>query len=111
MENKTEEDQKNRQRLDRQKLAKVMGGTMKPVTVELYDPYVKFAKEFIQFFNVQDSFEIFLMRLIYDGIERLQRDLTEFVESRDGQHFTNGPDWYNKNPHIACTASQPNEEQ
>ena len=105
MENKTEQDRKSRQ-----KLAKVMGGNMIPVTVELFDPYVKFAKEFIQFFNVQDSFEIFLMRLIYDGLERLQRDLTEFVQSKDGQLFIDGPDWYSKNPHIACVAHQPDEE-
>jgi hypothetical protein len=88
-----------------------MGGNMIPVTVELFDPYVKFAKEFIQFFNVQDSFETFLMRLVYDGLERLQRDLTEFVESKDSQHFIDGQDWYSKNPHVACVAHQPDEEQ
>jgi hypothetical protein len=99
MENKTEQDQKNRQRL-----AKAMGGNLVPVRVELFEPYVKFAKEYIQFFNIQDSFEIFLMRLIYNQLEQLHNDLTEFVESKDGKHFVEGKDWYEKNPHVAIIA-------
>jgi hypothetical protein len=104
---KAEQDQKNRQ-----KLAKVMGGNLVQVNVELFEPYVKFAKEYMQFFNVQDSFEIFCMRLIYAELERLHNDLTEFVDSKDGKHFVEGTDWYAKNPHIACTSHQiPDEEE
>lgn len=106
MENQTEEDQKNK----RKELAKAMGGEMIPVTVELFDPYVKFAKEYIQFFNVKDSFPIFLMRLIYDGLERLHGNLTEYVESKDVSHFVDGTEWYNKNPHVACVSNQPPSE-
>lgn len=107
MENKTEEDLKTRQ-----KLAKVMGGKLIPVTVELFDPYVKFAKEYMEFFNVKDSFEVFLMRLIYDELERLHRNLTTFVEDKDQEAFIDSQCWYDKNPHVACTATQiPDEEE
>lgn len=107
METETEQDQKTRKQI-----AKVMGGNLITVNVELFEPYVKFAKEYMQFFNVHDSFEIFLMRLIYDEIGRLHSDLTEFVHDKDSKHFVDGNDWYNKNPHVACTAyQQPDEEK
>jgi hypothetical protein len=105
MESKTEQEK------TRQKIAEVMGGNLVPVTVELFDPYVKFAKEYMQFFNVKDSFEIFLIRLIYDELERLHHDLTEFVHSKDAKHFIEGTDWYEKNPHLACTGYQGSEDE
>jgi hypothetical protein len=106
VENRTEQEQKNRQ-----KLFKALGGNLIPVTVELFDPYVKFAKDYMQFFNVKDSLEIFLMRLIYDELGRLHNDLTEFVHSKESKHFVAGTDWYEKNPHVACTSAQEPDEQ
>ena len=108
MENQTEIEQDQKKK--RQSLAQVMGGEMIPVTIELFDPYVKFAKEYMQFFNVKDSLPIFLMRLIYDGLENLHRNLTEYVDSEAAKHFVDGTDWYNKNPHIACTSCRRPDE-
>lgn len=109
METKTEQDQDQK---TREKIAKVMGGRIITVNVELFEPYVKFAKEYMQFFNVQDSFEVFCMRLIYDELNRLHNDLTEFVRDKDGNHFIVGIEWYNKNPHVACTSdSGPDDEE
>jgi hypothetical protein len=105
-ENVQNQDQKTRQRL-----AKALGGNLIPVTVQLFEPYVKFAKEYMQFFGVKDTFEIFCMKLIYDEIERLHRDLTEFIDSKDTPHFVEGTDWYSKNPHVAITSDQEPDEQ
>jgi len=105
MESKTGQDQKTRE-----KIAEVMGGNLITVNVELFEPYVKFAKEYMQFFGIEEKFEIFCMRLIYNELERLHRDLTGFVDSKD-PHFIAGKDWYAKHPHLACTGTQPDDEE
>jgi hypothetical protein len=107
METKTDEQH----RKDLEEIAKAMGGNLITVNVQLFEPYVKFAKEYMEFFNVKETFEIFCMRLIYHELERLHRNLTGFVEDKDQESFIHGTDWYNKNPHIACTATQPDDEQ
>jgi hypothetical protein len=108
MENKTELKQNQKMKA----FCKVMGCEMITVPVGLYSPYVEFAKEYMRFFNIKDDLSIFLMRLVYDGLERLQRDLTEFVHDKESKHFVDGTAWYNKNPHVACTSFQePDEEQ
>ena len=92
-------------------IAEAMGGALIPVQVELFDPYVKFGKEYLQFFGSKDSFEIFCMRLIYDGINRLHRDLTEFVRDKDSPHFIKGVEWFDKHSHLGCVSDQPEDEE
>jgi hypothetical protein len=77
---------------------------------QLFEPYIKFLKEYMQFFNMKEDFETFLMRLVYNEVERLHRDLGEFVHSKDSEHFIAGQDWYEKNPHVAITSDQPEDE-
>jgi hypothetical protein len=90
-------------------LKEIMGGAMIPVQVELFEPFVKFAKEYLAFFGSKDSFEIFCMKLVYDGINRLHRELTTFVE--DKAHMLDGSTWFDKHQHLGIVSDQPEDEE
>jgi hypothetical protein len=94
-----------------QDMIEVMGGAMIPVQVELFEPFVKFAKEYLAFFGSKDTFEILCMKVIYDGINRLHRDLTEFVKDKDSPHFLDGSEWFEKHSHLGIVSDQPEDEE
>jgi hypothetical protein len=88
-------------------LKEIMGGAMIPVQVELFEPFVKFAKEYIAFFGSKDTLEIFLMKLIYHEINRLHSDLTSYVYDNEKQgHILAGEDWFDKHPHLAASGCE-----
>ena len=89
----------------------IVGGTIIPVQVELFEPFVKFGKEYVTFFGSKDSFETFCMKLIYDGINRLHRDLTEFVHDKDSPHFIVGSEWFEKHTHLGIVSDQTSEDE
>jgi hypothetical protein len=85
-------------------IAEVMGGAMIPVQVELFEPFVKFGKEYLQFFGSKDTLETFCMKLIYHEVNRLHSDLRKYVEDNEKKgHILTGLEWYEKHPHLACT--------
>jgi hypothetical protein len=87
----------------------VLGGAMIPVQVELFEPFVKFGKEYLQFFGSKDNFETFCMKLIYHEINRLHSDLRKYVEDNEKKgHILDGQEWFKKHPHLACT--EPEDE-
>jgi hypothetical protein len=94
-----------------EKFAKAMGGNLITVNVQLFEPYVKFAKDYMDFFGVKYSLEIFIMKLAYAQLEQLHRDLTEFIHSKDHPRFVEGSDWWSKNPHLGITSDRELNEE
>lgn len=93
-----------------EELSKAMGGTVKTFHIDLFEPFVKFGKEYLQFFGSKDSFETFCMKLIYHEINRLHWDLTKYVEDNKKKgHILDGQDWFEKHPHLAASGTEDEE--
>jgi hypothetical protein len=88
----------------------IMGGALVDITVPMFEPYIRFGKEYLAFFGSKDSFQILCMKLIHDGLHRLHRDLTEFIQDKDSPHFIDGSEWYEKHSHMAIVSDQPEDE-
>jgi hypothetical protein len=91
--------------------ARAFGGQLHEVQVPVFSPYMEFAVQYCKFFGKKRTIETFFMELIYDGLERLHRDLTEFVQDHDSKHFIDFDEWYEKNPHLSCVSDHDEEEQ
>ena len=91
-----------------EEFSKVLGGAMITVQVELFEPFVRFAKDYQAFFGNKDTFEIFCMKLIYDNLNRLHWDLTKSVENK--KHILDGQEWFEKHPHLATSQTEDEEE-
>jgi len=87
-----------------EELSKALGGKLLTVHITLFEPFVTFAKDYQAFFGNKDTFEIFCMKLIYDGLNRLHWDLTKFVENK--KHILDGQEWFMKHPHLATSQTE-----
>jgi hypothetical protein len=93
---------------EKKAMAKVMGGEMITVKVELFQPYVEFMKGYLAFFGSKKSLEDLCREIIYEQTEYLCNELYEFA---DKSHFLETKDWYWKHPYLNGATTEDEETE
>ena len=78
------------------------------VTVQLYQPFYNFMKEYLAFFGSKQSIEELSRTMIYQSVQTLYRKLEAFA--KDPEKHLEESVCFNKWPHIALTSFQDDEE-
>jgi hypothetical protein len=99
-------EQKQRTEAEKKDMARIMGGELIELKIELFSPYVDFMKEYLAFFGAKKSLEDLCREIIYEQVGYLYNELHDFA---DKSHFLDSQAWYAKHPYVACT-SVPEEE-
>ncbi len=96
----TEQKQDTKETAETKKaLAKIMGGEMITVNVQLFSPFTKFLEEYLRFFGSKKTLEDLCRDIIYEQTGYLYNELQDFAAT-DG-HFLASADWYWKHPHLS----------
>ena len=85
-------------------VAKVLDGEMIEIKLELFSPFVKFLKDYLDFFGCKKTLETLCMEMIYEQSEILFCDLQSFVDVK--RHFLESDSWYWKHPHMSVVSTQ-----
>lgn len=72
------------------------------VQVDLFRPFVDFIKDYMSFFGIKQSIGDFYHAMIYQELEDLHNELSEFAS--DKRHFVDTDVWYWKHHLVADVA-------
>jgi post-segregation antitoxin (ccd killing protein) len=102
LERMTEEERK-------EAMAKLSGGEMVTVQVDLFSPFVDFMKDYLAYFGSKKTLEDLCREMIYDDVKNLYNELEGWIEDTVS-HVEKGA-LFNKYGFLGCVSvSDPEEE-